>query len=270
MKYLFLIKKIPLYIQLAKVGFKSFTIYNVSVILNMISSITFFFIQVMIWSSIFANNNNLDVTFTEILTYLFISTIVTNLVASESGSQITRKINNGTIEMDLLRPTSLLSPLYFEQIGKNLFKVLTMIPALLIIIFMFDITFPPNPMLYLFMLITIINGSIIIFYYRSILGLVSFWLIRNPFVEWYFTTVESLFSGSIVPIWFYPLWLATITRFLPFRYFVFEPISVFLGKAPVSDIYTIILMQALWLIIFVIIERIVWKRAYRVLVVQGG
>jgi ABC-2 type transport system permease protein len=141
---------------------------------------------------------------------------------------------------------------------------------MIIFIVMYGFSPPAEPWMVLFLVVAVINGSLRLFYFRYLLGLVSFWLIHNPFIDWYFITVESLFSGNVVPIWFYPAWLAALSRFLPFRYFIFEPVSVYLGKTPASEAGTVLLMQFIWLGLFVGIERLIWSRAHKKLIIQGG
>jgi ABC-2 type transport system permease protein len=237
----------------------------------MISGTSFFFIQVLIWRVIYKQAPVIDnISFVNMLTYLIVTSVINNLIGSEAGDEITGLIEDGSIETKLLQPVSLVESLYFRNIGKNIFYTLSTLPPLIIFIVLYGFSPPSEPWMVLFLLVAAINGSLIIFYFRYLLGLISFWLIRNPFIEWYFITVESLFSGNVVPIWFYPAWLAALSRFLPFRYFIFEPVSVYLGKTPASEAGTILAMQLIWLGVFVGIERFLWNRAHKKLIIQGG
>jgi ABC-2 type transport system permease protein len=264
-------QRLILYLELVKNGFKSYAIYRILIVLNMICGVSFFFIQTLIWRAIYAKNQVIeDVTFVNMLTYLIVTSVINNLVSSTAGDELTDLIEDGSIETRLLQPVSITAPLYFRNIGKNIFYTLSTLPPLVLFAAVYGFSPPAEPWMAFFLLAAVINGSLIIFFFRYLLGLISFWFIRNPFIEWYFITVESLFSGNVVPIWFYPAWLGTLSRFLPFRYFVFEPVSLYLGKTPVSEAGTILFMQLLWLGVFIGIERIVWSRAHRKLIVQGG
>mgnify|MGYP001081547821 CR=1 FL=1 len=61
-----------------------------------------------------------------------------------------------------------------------------------------------------------------------------------------------------------------ITEFLPFRYFTYEPLAIYLGKTPVSEIPRVLLIQAFWLVALYAVERILWRRACKKVLVQGG
>jgi ABC-2 type transport system permease protein len=262
--------KLLLYFTLIKNGFKANVVYSASMFLSMLSSLTTFFIQIFIWFTLLKNGAIYDVSFRDMATYLVITTLITNLLDTDLGRQVTQRVNEGSIEMDLVKPIGLKYTLFFDNIGSNLFKVFTMLPVLIGFSAIFGFILPTNPLLWFYLIISVINGIMILFYYRYILGLLSFWLIRNPFVQWYFGKVEAVFSGSIIPIWFYPVWLASVTKYMPFRYFIFEPVSIFLGKTPSTEVWRVLLMQFLWMIIFYVIERLLWNRAYRKLIVQGG
>jgi ABC-2 type transport system permease protein len=237
----------------------------------MFSGVSFFFIQTLIWRAIYANNQVIeDVSFTSMVTYLIVTTVINYLTYSSAGDELTKLIEDGSIEIKLLQPVSIAAQLYFRKIGGNIAYTLSTLPPMVLFAALYGFSPPAEPWMAVFLLVAVINGSLIIFFFRYLLGLVSFWLIRNPFIAWYFITVESLFSGNVVPIWFYPAWLGTVSRFLPFRYFVFEPVSLYLGKTPASEAGIILLMQLLWLGVFIGIERIVWSRAHKKLIVQGG
>ena len=78
----------------------------------------------------------------------------------------------------------------------------------------------------------------------------------------------TLFGASAIPLWFYPDWLAKVSLFLPFRYISYEPILIFLGES--ESPLTAIILQLAWLAVLFLIEKLVWRRAERKLIVQGG
>jgi ABC-2 type transport system permease protein len=264
-------QRLTLYLELVKNGFKSYAIYRILIVLNMIAGVSFFFIQTLIWRAIYAKNQVIeDVSFVNMLTYLIVTSVISNLISSTAGNELTGLIEDGSIETKLLQPVSITAQLYFRNIGKNIFYTLSTLPPMALFAVVYGFSPPAEPWMAVFLLAAVVNGSLIIFFFRYLLGLVSFWLIRNPFIAWYFITVESLFSGSVVPVWFYPAWLGTVSRFLPFRYFIFEPVSLYLGKTPASEAGTILLTQFLWLGVFAGLARVLWSRAHRKLIVQGG
>ena len=54
-----------------------------------------------------------------------------------------------------------------------------------------------------------------------------------------------LLSGSIIPIWFFPDWLADILNLLPFVYIYQLPLDIYIGSATNDEICRRILNQRL-------------------------
>ncbi len=252
-------------------GFKCKTIYRLSAWLGSISSVTTFLIQVLIWRSLLGNGARFGTTFNMMLTYAVLTQIANSFVSSFSGETISRLIQNGDIAIYLVQPIHLKRHLFLGDLGKNLFSVFLLnFPVCLVLILFWGITLPNDPMVIFVTIIMLINGMVILFHYRYILGLISFWLLKNPFASWGFQNAESIFSGKVLPIWLCPLWLNELTRYLPFRYFTYEPVALFVGKGNIADWWKILLIQFCWMAFFIALERLISARAIRKLIVQGG
>jgi ABC-2 type transport system permease protein len=79
-------------------------------------------------------------------------------------------------------------------------------------------------------------------------------------------SVSLFFSGAIIPVAYFPGWLAAIARALPFAAILQTPVDVWLGKAHAWQIA----IQAAWAVALFAAGRVVLRRATRKLVVQGG
>jgi ABC-2 type transport system permease protein len=79
------------------------------------------------------------------------------------------------------------------------------------------------------------------------------------------------FSGFIIPVSFFPSWLADIARLLPFVAIVQLPLEIFLGlQNGAGAIAGVLAVQVLWAVVLLGIGRVVLARATRKVVVQGG
>jgi ABC-2 type transport system permease protein len=101
------------------------------------------------------------------------------------------------------------------------------------------------------------------------MGLIAFWYLRGwqNTILW---TLNRLFSGATIPLWFFPSVLVTISNFLPLRLMYFVPISVYLGQVTPIDCLNLILQQFLWIGILYLLTKVVWRTAINKLVIQGG
>jgi ABC-2 type transport system permease protein len=239
--------------------------------LSTIGALIQFLGRIMVWVALLASGVKFDTTLQEMITFMVLSMMLNEIISSSAGSTITSHIRDGSISMDFVRPINLKSYLFFNDIGNNIFLVLVIyLPVCVVISLGFGFLPPASHMHFLAFIITASLGLIMQFYYSYILGLASFWLINNPFIKWHFRNVETLFAGLFMPIWMYPGWLASITTFLPFRYFTYEPMTFYLGRVSVESFWRVSLIQIIWLCVLYIAERLIWSKACRKVIVQGG
>ena len=80
----------------------------------------------------------------------------------------------------------------------------------------------------------------------------------------------GFFSGSFVPLWFFPEIVGSISEWLPFKGIFFNPISVFLMKLEPLTVYQEIFKQTIWVAALALICYMIWQRGIKKLTVQGG
>jgi ABC-2 type transport system permease protein len=79
-----------------------------------------------------------------------------------------------------------------------------------------------------------------------------------------------ILSGSFVPLWFFPQWVQKVSAFLPFIYIYQTPLSIYIGKINVKQAFQSMLIQFVWILILSFILSRIWKKACRMVTVQGG
>jgi ABC-2 type transport system permease protein len=263
--------RLSLYFTIVYLGLKSKLTYRLSSFLDMLGRLIEFLGWILIWAALLKDGGRFGTSMEEMVTYLVITRLVITLTASTAGNEIRRKIRDGSISTDFIRPINMKAFLFFNDMGNNLFKAFAVfLPIGVVTALGFGFLPPQSPLHFLAFLLAMILGAVLQFYYDYLLGLISFWLVQNPFLRWHFRNVANLFAGQFLPIWLYPAALATVTLFLPFRYFTYEPIALYLGKSPLSELPRILSAQVLWLGILYLTERLIWRSAYRKVVVQGG
>lgn len=263
--------RILMYGTIIRLGLKSKLTYRLSSFMDMMGRLIEFLRWILIWSALLKNGVRFGTSMDEMITYLIITRLIITLTASTAGNEISRKIRDGSISIDFIRPVNLKSFLFFNDLGNNLFKAFAVfLPIGIITALGFGFLPPSSPYHFFAFLGTMILGALLQFYYDYLLGLFSFWLVENPFLRWHFRNVANLFSGQFMPIWLYPAALAAVTYYLPFRYFTYEPIALYLGKSSLEQLPRILAVQGVWLLILYMAERLIWRSAYRKLIVQGG
>jgi len=82
--------------------------------------------------------------------------------------------------------------------------------------------------------------------------------------------VVLFFSGMLLPLAIMPAWLRNIAAVLPFSQAVYLPVSVLSGLTPLNELPRIWLLQLIYLTALLAASRLIFRRAVRVVTVQGG
>jgi len=264
-----------LYIELIKIGFQEQIAYRFNAFLRVFRQIIFVFVQIALWRALLSGAGEVDIpggtiTFSEMITYVIISTVISMLVSSKIVGKIDSRIKTGEISIDLIKPIGFKTYHLFLNFGEVFFQIIfQVIPLLIVACILMVIGFPGYKDFFLF-LASLINGVILHFQIFFVIGLIGFWHLNVWQLAWFFDNMLWLFSGAFIPLWFFPEVLASIAEFLPFKLVYFVPISIFLGKVDLLQSFKYICQQLLWIAVLVMLERFIWKRAVNRLIIQGG
>jgi ABC-2 type transport system permease protein len=103
-----------------------------------------------------------------------------------------------------------------------------------------------------------------------ILSLLAFWTQKIHALLAVNDTLILLFSGQIAPTMLLPGPFRAIAAVLPFRYMLGFPIEVLSGKLTAFETITGLMVQAGWLLAFLLLHRLVWKSGIKRYCAIGG
>jgi len=261
-----------LYLSFAQKAFRQNYVYRTNTLLYMFTAILNLLIRINIWQTLYVNKFDIEgITLAEMLTFVIINSLISNLTYSSVGNKLAEKVRTGEIGGDFTRPINLKYYLMAEQFGDSLYTtVFNILPICVISTFFVPFCLPQSIPGVLMFFVSISLGVILIYNINYALGLLSFWFKHSTYVNWFLGAFTTLFGGSAVPLWFYPSFLKKIAYALPFRFVSFEPLSIYLNKTPITDAWKIILFQLLWIGVFYLLGIFIWNKAQKVVTVQGG
>jgi ABC-2 type transport system permease protein len=160
---------------------------------------------------------------------------------------------------------------FLSNLSENLFwSIYQSLPPILVAIVFFGLRFELAPRNLALYFLSVMLAFVIFFLFSFIMGMSFLWFRNAHFLNNLTQLLFRLFSGSVVPLWFFPGWLNRVSDFLPFRYIIFEPISILLGKTPAEQIPGILVMQILWIVILFGLMTLIWVRGRKQIMIQGG
>lgn len=224
------------------------------------------FAEIYIWKAILYT----DQSFQEMCTYIFVKTFLMALTKNKIIMDMNQKVRTGQISMDISRPLSFPIQLITEAVGYCCFQVVFMaFPVMLIELCFFEIVIPKCQWLLCFIIFTLGAMSLKIMFCIC-MATFSFWVNEIGILNRLLEDVTSLFSGSLVPLWLFPGKLSALAEILPFRFIIYVPVTIFMGKYTEQEIWVLFLFLLLFLFIFGSLAIWLWKRSLKNVLVNGG
>ncbi len=203
-----------------------------------------------------------------VLAYVWLAQAMIGPVAIFRQSDIAERIMTGDLATDLARPADFQSWWFCDDIGRAsqqflMRSVLQFAIGAAIV----ELYLPPAGWRWAAFFASLALAVMASFSMRFIMNLLVFFTVdgRGPLALHTFLIVGL--SGMTVPIGFYPPWLATVLRALPWYAMVQGPIDVYLGLRGAGGTLA---LQLVWTIVLLALGRSILGVASRRLVVQGG
>jgi ABC-2 type transport system permease protein len=262
---------VRLYAEIARRGFRRYATYRAATAAGVFTNTVFGFLQAYVLLAVYRSRpevGGFDVS--EALTYVFVTQgLLAPVDAFRSAvAEIGDRIRTGDIVTDLYRPVDLQGYWLALDLGRAGFQALARgIPPFLVGALALDLVVPAGVVTWAAFSVSAVLAVVVSFGLRFAVALSAFWLLDARGLANLTTAVTLFFSGFVLPITFFPPWLETLSRALPFAALVQVPVEVFLGKAePASAL----LGQVAWALVVLGLGRIVLAAATRRVVVQGG
>lgn len=246
--------------------------YRFDVYGNVVMQCIVMFATAFFWKALYREEGMVQgVTVEQMLIYTVVSSMMSVLFMTNVERRVMKSVEKGTVATDMLKPVHLFSIYFFEDLG----MVTALIFQNLLPIFLIGsvcIQLPKPAGFYSFGL----------FLLSLLMAFLINWLLAACFSTWAFTAINMdpmiqvkkhlirLVSGSIIPMWFFPDWLAKIMNLLPFVYIYQLPLDLYIGKYEMVHIYPRLGIQFAWVCLLYLLFVLLQNRVTKKVLVQGG
>lgn len=265
------------YLPFFKAGYQMSTAYQLDFLIWRLGDATFALVAYFLWRAVFASSTHPSLggfTLPEMIIYVFLSFYLATLTSSWASGNIGQEIKDGSIAMRLLKPVNFTLTYFFEEIGAKLFQVGFMTVLMLGGIVIFQVANPSivpfNALNFLLFIVSSLLAYLVSYYFDLCFGFTAFifqnlWGASNMK-----NTIVNFFSGSLIPLAFFPATVASIFSLLPFASLIYTPIMIYLGRYNTQQILIALALQAFWFLFFYLLSKIIWRVVIGHLTVQGG
>lgn len=248
-----LIKK---YYSIAKTGFQQGMEHRVDFFIGIIGWSTRIMISAFLFMAVFQNKTSIgSYNFSDTMLYFLVVQIIMTFSFVRVEFNICNDIQTGNFSNYLVKPISYLGYQIASELGRNFvrsfFGVGIFGAAILLYRpeFYLHLPYLQTPLIVL----SIIFSFFISTFLTTSIALLSFWLISAHRVIYMFFAIQSIFSGMMIPIQFFPEQFQHILSYTPFPYIFYYPAQMIIHPGMTGDIFHILSAQ----IIIILIEFIV-------------
>lgn len=264
-------RNLPAYLQLMALWPQMSAAYRFNIVFNLIGLLLQVFLLKTVWTAIYAGHPVVSgLPLPTLIAYLTLINLQLWVLLPQMSSLLHNRIREGLVALDLARPVGLLQQMLCHQLGATLaigpFALLALPFAWLI----GGLVPPASVTSGIFYTISALLGYLIGVLLALLTGLVAFWTLEASGIEMIQTFVANFFAGALVPLWFFAPVLLAVAKALPFQSEGFVPVAIYLGQLQGSAALQAMGLQIFWVLALTALARLVWSRAHRRVVVQGG
>jgi len=129
---------------------------------------------------------------------------------------------------------------------------------------------PADPARWVAFLASFAVGACAMFAFECVLACAAFYTTEVWGLMVLNEALALFFGGVLVPLDLMPGWLRAVAGALPYQQTVYLPVSLLAGITPLSEAPRVLLGQLAWAAGLLVLSRLAFARAVRVVTVQGG
>lgn len=246
--------------------------YKYEFFIGLISKIILLFASAFFWKAAY---NGLDtismVDERQMLIYTVISIIMNGVFSVTIEGNIRSRVRMGNVAVDFIKPVNIFAMYFSEDVGLMVTSIIqSAVPVFICSLLFIVAPFPSSALNLLLFLISSAVSFMILWLISAVFGLLYFWFIDLGPLGGIKNYLIQILSGSFIPIWFFPKGLQTFLKYLPFTYIYQHPIGIYIGRTPLNEAVSGIVIQVIWAAAFLLLFDRMRKNIEGNILVQGG
>ncbi len=264
------------YFTYFKLKFISSLQYRMAALAGIATQFFFGFVYIMVYIAFYeSGSHHTPMSMAQVVTYLWLNQALLALVNQFSREEeLFKIIKDGGISYELIRPKNLYFMWYFKVIGQRLANVLLRFFPLIIVTSLlpspFHFGLPASFSHFLLFLFSLVLGTLLVTALTVFYPIVTLTTMNEKGIVNLMISIADILSGIVVPIPFFPTFLQKISSFLPFQYISDLPFQLYVGTISFEKGLFGMMIQFIWIILFLIIGNFFMNQSLKRVTVQGG
>jgi ABC-2 type transport system permease protein len=257
------------YGTILSVSLRNVFMYRGNMLGGLIFYALFIFVFFSLWGTIYKGEEIAGYTLPQMIWYVCLTELIAFGCRSDAYADMSQSIQSGAIAYELNRPYHYVFYRFFSSLGGILLNMTFYSAAALALGCLFVGPLPGFRLWALpFVLMSVALGVIIQFFSDLCLGLSAFFIEESRGVYFVYSKLV-LMLGTFIPVEFFPGWLRTVVRFLPFSYITWAPARMAVDFSW-KHLSVALPAQLGWAAASVALSMLLYRRGVKKIHVQGG
>lgn len=263
----------PLAVRAALVGLglRSVLVFRADVIVGTVSTLLRVVLVMLVWRAVYGERGSVSgIERADAVGYAVLGALFAVVFQPWQFSSLNRRVRDGNVVFDIMRPVGLITQTVASQLGSSLANVPKAVIGLALALLLGAIPAPSTWWQTGAFVLSACLGLVIAIQCNLVVGLTAFWTTDVGGAYMVYSMAAAFCSGSLIPLWFMPGGLAGVLRALPFSAQIFTPLSIWFDRTPGWNVLGELVLQAGWIAVLALAAHLVWLRALRRTVINGG
>ena len=249
------------YIQTVVLGIRQLTNYRFEIWLGTITRFIGLAGLLVLWLIIYQGDKNINVQ--EIVSYLLVANSIRDAVDAQHlklSKEFINEIKLGTISSHLLRPINTKLYFYFRYFGS---RIVNLFFDFILLIIGISLNPPKNVLGFCLFIISIFIALGLAYCFNVLVGILAFWTTEASGLRNVANHILKVFSGSMVPLSFFPEFSKHIIMMTPFPVLAYLPAVLMSSKVPALEDIRTLLISGIWLIVLIPVVNLLWLKGIK-------
>ena len=188
------------------------------------------------------------------------------------ASTVSKQIREGEINRYLIQPIDMIGFLLLGRMAHKTAYYAVAIGPFAFVFYLCGNFFPawPDAEVWAAFALSLIFAFLLGFFLDLCIGLIGFWFLEVSSLLFVYMLFSFFLSGHMFPLDMLPEPWLTIVRYLPLQYLAYFPSAVFLGKVEGVELVRGLLLEAFWVVFFIVTSRLLLHRGLKRYSAYGG
>ncbi len=266
------LKKMRFLLAVISQNLKATAQYSKVIITEFIANLLLVSILYAFWSAIARSGDIASLGYKNIYdltTYIILANTLSGLM--KIYLEYVSTIVQGNFIIHLIKPYSIFVMEGTSQFAIFISRIFTfLLPTIVVAILFLNFQLPNEPVTLLGFTLLIFSGFFVMLTFNIMYNMLAFLTTNAWGLFQLHIFVVGFFSGTVVPLSFFPPFLRVIADYLPFRTVISMPINYYLS-GDVNLLIKTLFLQGIWSVIHILIAYIIWMKVIRKhLTILGG